>query len=297
MEPKSINPPLIVIVGQTASGKTSLSLELARQFNGEIIAADSRTIYEGMDISTAKPTPAERALIRHHLLDVTTPDKMFSAAEFQRQANEAIAGINARGKAAFLVGGSGLYVDAVLYDFAFQGKADPVLRNELQQLPVEELQGRLSKQGIALPSNSRNPRHLVRALETKGSVGQRSGLRPNTLVLGLDVDREIISRNITQRVATMLDQGLVSEIKQVAEQYGWDAPGLQTPGFKAFRAYFEGAASLEEASERFMASDRHLSKRQRTWFRRNPDIHWICKKDEAVDAITTFLNKESTAYD
>jgi tRNA dimethylallyltransferase len=290
MESESIKPPLIVIVGQTASGKTALSLELAQQFRGEIIAADSRTIYKDMDTSTAKPTPAEQQLVKHHLLDIVTPDQPFSAAEFKRLANEAIGDISKRGKLAFMVGGSGLYVDAVLYDFAFEDKPDAALRSELAKLSIEELQQQLFEQGIPLPSNSRNPRHLIRAIETRGRTGSRSALRPNTLVLGLDVDAEVIRSNITRRVDVMIKQGLLTEIQRVATQYGWDAPGLQAPGFKAFRAYFDSDISLKEASERFTKNDMQLAKRQRTWFKRNKDIHWICKKEEAVDSITTFLN-------
>jgi tRNA dimethylallyltransferase len=290
MESESIKPPLIVIVGQTASGKTALSLELAQQFGGEIIAADSRTIYKDMNTSTAKPTLAEQKLVKHHLLDIVTPDQPFSAAEFKRLANEAIGDISSRGKLAFLVGGSGLYVDAVLYDFAFEDKPDAALRSKLVQLSIEELQQQLFEQGIPLPSNSRNPRHLIRAIETGGRTGLRSALRANTLVLGLDVDTEVIRSNITRRVDAMIEQGLLAEIQRVAAQYGWDAPGLQTPGFKAFRAYFDGDISLKEASERFAKNDIQLAKRQRTWFKRNKDIHWICKKEESVDSITTFLN-------
>jgi tRNA dimethylallyltransferase len=287
--------PLIVIVGETASGKSALALALATQFNGEIIAADSRTIYKDLSIGTAKPTPDEQRLVPHHLLDAVTPDQSFSVAQFKTLANKAINDIGARGKIPFLVGGTGLYVDAVLYDFVFRDKPDEKLRQELSGLSVEELQERLLKNGIALPENARNPRHLIRALETGGASMERHDLRPNTLVLGLTIDREALREKITKRVDLMVGQGFIEEVRAAANKYGWEAPALQSTGYKAFRRYIEKDLSLDEAKALFVRNDLQLAKRQRTWFKRNADIHWICKKEEAVDLMTTFLNKSSIA--
>jgi len=291
MESGANNTPVVAIVGPTASGKTALAIKLAQRFNGEIIAADSRTVYQGMDIGTAKPTPHEQAASRHHLIDVTTPDKQFTVADFQRLAREAMSDIARRGKLPFIVGGTGLYIDAVLYNFSLRAPADADKRAELQKRSVEELQNLLMERGIALPENSRNPRHLVRALETEGMLSERRSLPTHALLIGLDPDREVLREKITRRVDVMVEAGFINEVRKLAEQYGWDAPGLQAPGYRAFRPYIQGEISLEEAKQLFIQNDMQYAKRQKTWFKRNPDIHWISKTAEAVELITTLLNK------
>src|SRR5688572_25180412 len=168
--------PLIVILGPTASGKSALALGLAKQFGGEIIAADSRTVYRGMDIGTAKPSVEEQRQVRHHLIDVVSPDGPFTVADFQRLAFDAIADIGARAKTPLLVGGSGLYIDAVIYNFSFREPSNGLGRSKLQMLSVDQLQELLEEQGIPLPENKKNPRHLIRALETAGEVPQRQAL-------------------------------------------------------------------------------------------------------------------------
>lgn len=284
-------PPLIVIVGQTASGKSALAMHLAQKYNGEIIAADSRTVYRGMDIGTAKPTPNDRKIIKHHLIDVVYPSSTFSSLQFKQQANMAILNISGRGKLPIMVGGTGLYVDAVVYDFQFRGPADPDVRRELEQLSVDELQARLRDADIPLPTNSQNPRHLIRALETDGQVAARGPLRPNTLVIGLQIEPDALRKKIADRVDAMVAAGLVEEARGLAERYGWDVPAMQAPAYKAFRPYIEGKITLEEAKRLFVQKDWQYARRQKTWFRRNKDIVWICKPDESIDLVTTFLNK------
>lgn len=287
--------PLIAIIGETASGKTALAIELAVQFNGEIIAADSRTIYQGLNIGTAKPSIAEQKLVPHHLLDVVQPDETFSAAQFKELAQKTVDDIRARGKVPFIVGGTGLYVDALLYDYQFKDAPDPQLRTQLTQLSIDALQEKLIELEIPFPQNNRNPRHLIRAIETGGVEGVRSDLNPNTLLLGLTIDREVLREKITKRVDMMVDMGLIDELTKAIAIYGWNAPALNAPGYKAFRMYIEGQSTLGEAKALFIQNDMQLAKRQRTWFKRNKDIHWICKKEEAVDLITTLLNKSSIA--
>lgn len=291
MESQPNNSPLIAIVGETASGKSALAMQLAQHFAGEIVCADSRTVYRGMDIGTAKPSAAERALVPHHLLDVAEPSERFTAADFKRLAEAAIQDIQRRGRVPFLVGGTGLYVDAVLYDFNFAGQPDLAQRAILQQLSVPALQNLLIERGIALPANSQNPRHLVRALEIGGQPATRQSLRPNTLVIGLRPERRLLRAAVTARVDAMLSNGLIEEVRRLGAQYGWDAPALQATGYKAFRQYLGGSISLEEAKAQFVQNDMRLAKRQRTWFRRNSDIHWLSKPAEAVELVTTFLNK------
>lgn len=286
--------PLVVLLGETASGKSALAIELAEKFNGEIICADSRTVYRGMDIGTAKPTPEDRGRVPHHCLDLVTPDEPFTVADFKQQALTAVADITARGKLPIMVGGTGLYLDAVLYDFEFRSPADPEMRKELAALDVSQLQQQLAEQGIPLPNNPQNPRHLVRSLETGGVMAAHKPLRVDTLILGLQIDREILNERIEKRVRQMVDQGFVEEVRQLGQRYGWDVAALQAPGYKAFRAYLAGEASLDEAIDQFVRNDRQLAKRQRTWFRRNNSVHWLNNRDnfaESVELITTFLNK------
>ena len=291
MESITNNAPLIVILGPTASGKTALAIQLASQFDGEIIAADSRTVYKGMDIATAKPNAVERSEVRHHLLDVVKPNEVFTVADFKRLANAAIKDIASRGKIPFLVGGSGLYIDAVIYNYGLRPVGSSALRDELNQLSVEELQERLRQKSIPLPRNDRNPRHLIRAIETGGILSKKEELRPKTLVLGLDPDREVLQAKITARVDAMVNDGLVSEVYRLATEYGWNTPAMQTPGYRAFRSYLDGTASIDQAKKLFVQADLQYSKRQKTWFKRNRDILWISKTTDLVDLVTTFLSK------
>ncbi len=255
--------PLVVIVGPTASGKTSLAIELAQKFDGEIICADSRTVYKDMDIGTAKPTINERAMVPHHLLDVVSPDEPFTVVDFKKLANRAIADIEARGKLPIMVGGSGLYIDAVLFDYAFApkgAKRDP-----------------------------ENPRHLSK---TEPQVKQE--LRPNTLVIGLNPDLDILKQRITQRVDQMVDSGFLDEVQKLLAKYEPGIKALQAPGYKAFQSYLENKISLEDAKALFVRNDYLLARRQRTWFKRNKSIHWLNNREKIVDFVTTFLNKTSS---
>lgn len=290
MESSADNAPLIVLVGETASGKTALAIQLAKQFNGEIICADSRTIYKGMDIGTAKPTIAEQDGVRHHLLDVVTPDETFSVADFQRLAKQAMHEIHGRGKIPFLVGGTGLYVDAILYDFAFRPAPDATERARLQAMSINELQSEILARAIPMPLNAQNPRHLTRALETGGLSADNKTLRPRTLLLGLSIDREALHAKLIRRVDTMVASGFINEVRTLFTLYGPEAPALQAPGYKAFREYLDGTCSLDDAKAMFVRNDWQLAKRQRTWFKRNKSIQWI-QPEETVDIVTTFLNK------
>lgn len=284
--------PLIAIVGQTASGKSGLAMQVAQKWGGEIIAADSRTVYKGMNIGTAKPTAAERAAVRHHLIDVVEPSQPFSAADFQRLTKQALADIQARHQLPIIVGGTGLYVDAVLYDFQFRPPADPAMRSSLEKLSVTQLQQMIIDQKLPLPNNAQNRRHLVRTLETQGQISTATALRPNTCLVGLKLDHKILQQRIVQRVEDMVAQGFVTEVRRLFEQYGFDTVALQAPGYKAFRDYIKGQISLEEAKAAFVRNDLHLAKRQRTWFQRNPDIRWFSSAGEAFAAINHFLNNQ-----
>lgn len=283
--------PLLVIVGETGSGKSALAMSLAEKFDGEIICADSRTIYRGLDIGTAKPSASDQARVRHHLIDVVDPDETFSAAQFKGQAVQAIDAIAARGKLPMLVGGSGLYVDSVLFDFDFNRKVDMSLRDELKNLSVEQLQTRLLASGIPLPENKQNPRYLMRALEAGGEVATKHGLRPQTLVLGLAIEPEVLKWRLAERVDHMLAEGFIEEVRALLMRYGPDAPALLAPGYKAFTLYLQNKISLDEARQQFVRNDWQLAKRQRTWFKRNDAIIYPSNLEQTVDLVTTWLNK------
>lgn len=258
----AIDNPLIVIVGPTASGKTALGIQLAKKLNGEIICADSRTVYKGLDIGTAKPSKQEQQEVPHHLLDVVDLDEYFSARDFKELANKAIDDILARGKLPILIGGTGLYIDSVIFNYSFAAKALTSKRDPI------------------------NPRHLA-----KDVLVGRSELRPGTVVIGLEVDREQLRKRISARVNKMFDSGLIEEAIRIADRFDWDARPLQAPGYKAVRKIIENGSSRDEAKNEFIKSDMYLAKRQMTWFKRNKSIQWINDPSKAVEIVTTFLNK------
>jgi tRNA dimethylallyltransferase len=283
--------PVVVIVGQTASGKTDLAIDIAKNNNGAIIAADSRTVYKSMDIGTAKPTKHQQSIVPHYLIDVADPNQRFTVAQFKKMANQAINDVQSRGKLPIMVGGTGLYIDAVLYDFKFRTPENPKLRSELQVLSVNELQAKIIATGLIMPSNHQNPRHLMRTLETNGEIGQRSNLRANTLVIGLAVPIEQIKQQIIGRVDKMISQSLETEAKNVASKYGWDAPALDAIGYREFRPSTGIHQDIEQIKQQIIRDSNAYAKRQRTWFRRNSDIVWCDSAEQAKTTINQWLNK------
>ncbi len=293
-QPINTVPPLIAIVGQTATGKSGLALALAEHFGGEIVCADSRTIYKGMDIGTAKPTQDERSRIPHHCLDLVSPGERFTAADFKQHAEQAITNITGRGKVPILVGGTGLYIDAVLYDYTFQGPADVVLRAELMALSIPELQERLIRETIPLPSNPQNPRHLIRALETKGVAPPRHEIRSNSLILGVQLDREELLPQVVNRITSMMRDGLQQEVQHLAKRYGFAVSQMQTIGYQEWRENFNGVQTLQHTKQLIINNTMAYAKRQKTWFKRNNSVHWLSYRDrltQSVDLTTTFLSK------
>lgn len=290
---RSDEPPVVVIVGETGSGKTALAVELAKLFDGEIIAADSRTVYRGMDIGTAKPTAEERQGIPHYGFDVVEPGDQFTAYDFQQLAQQLTLDIASRNRLPIIVGGTGLYVDAFLYGFSFRPKPDEEVRATLQQLPIPELQERVLAAGMQLPENSQNPRHLIRLLEAGAPPAQSKVMRPNTLVLGLRVPHADLEQRVAARVESMFAAGLVDEVKALVRHYS-GAEALRAPGYKAVGTYLRGESDLEGAKRMFVRDDLHLAKRQRTWFKRNPNIHWIDgenKLEQANVLVSAFLHR------
>ncbi len=271
---------IIAIVGPTASGKTTLAMSVARAYNGEIIAVDSRTVYKGLDIGTAKPTKDQQNEITHWGIDICAPNEPYSAAQFKDYANKAITSIQTEGKLPILVGGTGLYMDGVLYDFSF-AEPDYKLREELHTKTIEELQEQIQALGYPMPFNKQNKLHLITAIERKGVATERKELRSGVLLAGISPDRKELRRVVTARAKQMIEDGVAEEVKGAISKYGRDAPGLQGGIYTSLRPYIEGEATLDDCLIKYITSDMRLAKRQMTWLQRNPDIHWFSNTVEA----------------
>jgi tRNA dimethylallyltransferase len=272
--------PLIVITGPTASGKSALALELAERYNGEIICADSRTVYRGMDIGTAKPTAEDRARVPHHLLDVVEPGQRFTLHDFQLQARAAIEDIRSRGKVPMLVGGTGLYIDSVILDFELGSPADETRRQDLEKLDVNELQLMLNAQHIAMPENLLNKRHLIRALE-RGGTNSRGKHKPdeNTYVVAITADMNTLEERIAKRAHEMFTSGVIEEARRLGDKYGWGSEAMTGNIYPILREVIEGRMTEEEAIEKIIIRDRQLVKRQITWLKRHEYVRWLSPED------------------
>lgn len=283
---------LLVIVGETASGKSALALELAKKFNGELVCADSWTVYKGFDIGTAKPTATERQEVPHHLLDIADPKDGFSAAEFKRQASKAIEDIISRGKLPILVGGTGLYIDSVIFNYGFLPAGPKDRRQQLDNLELAEVQKLVEQAGISIEGiDNRNKRRLIRLLEADGERPIKQPLRPNTLIIGLSIPKEVLEQKITLRVDKMISQGLEQEVRELAKQYGWSIEPMKGIGYREWQDYFNNTKTLAETRERIVRGSMQLAKKQRTWFKRNKYIQWHLNTSQIVASVTTFLNK------
>jgi tRNA dimethylallyltransferase len=267
--------PLVVIVGPTASGKTSLAIEMAKRFNGEIICADSRTIYKGMDIGTAKPTKQEQAYVPHWGLDLVEPGEYFSAADFKQYALQKINEIRARRHVPFIVGGTGLYVDAIIFDYQFGPAVDVTQRAALETMTVDELQKYCVENNITLPENDRNKRYLIRAIEQK-SINSKRRIDPidNCIIVGITTNKDVLQTKIKDRIEQLFDDGVVEEATLLGKKYGWKAEAMTGNSYQLAKFYRENKISEQEFKDKNTTLDWRLAKRQLTWLRRNPYIHW-----------------------
>lgn len=294
--------PMIILTGPTAAGKTSLSIGLAKAVNGAIISADSMQVYKKMDIGTAKIMPEEMQGVDHYLVDVLDPKEEFHVAKFQQMAKEALEKIYAEGKIPIIVGGTGFYIQALLYDIQFtETKKDDSYRKQLQELAREKgnhylhemLRSVDEKAAEAIHEN--NVKRVIRALEYYKETGkpisqhneeERQRKSPyQSAYFVLTHEREILYNRINQRVDLMLKMGLVDEVKKLKEEgYDRQLVSMQGLGYKEIMAYLDGEISLEEAVYLIKRDTRHFAKRQLTWFGREKDVIMVEKQKFENDA-------------
>jgi tRNA dimethylallyltransferase len=287
-----------VLIGPTAVGKTNLSVQLAHMLDAEIISGDSMQVYKHMDIGTAKITAEEMQGIAHHLIDIKEPSEPFSAAEFQKLARQKISEISRRGKLPMIVGGTGLYIEAVLSDYTFtEESGDPEFRAKMENLVQEK--GHLYVYGMlkerdphsAEKIHPNNIRRVIRALEVLHSTGktktdqtaeQKSGYLYDTALVGLTMEREQLYDRINRRVEQMMNEGLLEEVKGFYQSGLKDCQSIQAIGYKELYTYFAGVSGLEEAINALKQNSRRYAKRQLTWFRNKMKVQWF-DMSEPVD--------------
>lgn len=281
----------IVIVGPTASGKTSLSLQLAQRCNGHIIAADSRTVYKGMDIGTAKPTIEDQNEVKHYCLDLVYPNELFTVADFVKHANSAQNTINTEGKIDITVGGSGLFVDGFVYSYTFTPPNTEV-RNKYKDWDIVALQKELQNLNIPLPTNFQNKIHLLHALERNGKpLPSKKPLQKDTLYIGISPPKHLLQTQITNRVYEMISSGVEEEVRGLYLRYGADCTAFNGGVYKSLRPFIEqGSGTLETAIADTIKSDTSLAKKQLTWFKRNSDIIWFTSGNEALDWVMSKID-------
>lgn len=291
MEDLGVKGKLIVLIGPTAVGKTKLSIELAKKYNGEIISGDSMQIYKGMDIGTAKITNVEMDGIPHYLIDIKNPDESFSVAEFQQLVRQRIAEIQGRGKLPIIVGGTGLYIQSVIYDYQFaEAPSDKAFRNNLERRTKIEGKETIYQELLRVDPEAgekihpNNVRRVIRALEIFHCTGktmteyqqhQIPNLLYNTALIGLTMDREELYKRINHRVDEMMSQGLLDEVKRLHASGLRDCQSIQAIGYKELYRYLDGSITLKDAIEELKRNSRRYAKRQLTWFRNKMNVEWF----------------------
>ena len=297
---------VIVICGPTASGKTALSIELAKKINGEIVSADSMQIYKDMDIGTAKPTKQEMGEIKHYLLDFVSPEDRYSVAQYKQDAKKAIKEIINKGKTPIIVGGTGLYVDSLIYEIEYNDiKLDEEYRKKLEKIAEEQGLEELYKKAVeidpeAMKKISQNDKkRIMRVLEIYRSTGktkteQEKESRKNPVeydyrVFAINWDREILYQRINKRVDIMVDQGLIEEVKEILNKYDKFPTAMQGLGYKEVVDYLNGIYTKEEMIEKIKLETRRYAKRQLTWFRKNKQTIWLDGTNDIQNNINIIL--------
>ena len=281
---------VVAIIGPTASGKTALSIKLAKEIDGEVINGDSMQVYKQLDIGTAKITEQEMEGVPHHLINIKEPTESFSVAEYQKLVRAKIEEIQSRGKMPIIVGGTGLYIQSVLYDFVFTDeKVDEEARkayyDELAAVGPLKMHEKLAKLDpkTAAQIHPNNTRRVIRAIELAEQAGSVKSSEEhhrgdvalyNHLIIGLDIDREELYDRINRRVDKMIEQGLVQEVRALYDQNIRDVQSVKAIGYKELYDYFDGRSTFEEAIESIKQNSRRYAKRQLTYFRNKLDVKW-----------------------
>ena len=301
-------PTVIVICGPTASGKTALSIELAKKINGEIVSADSMQIYKDMDIGSAKVTPEEADGIKHYLIDCVSPDERYSVANYKKDAKAAIEEILKKGKVPIIVGGTGLYIDALIYEIEYKDiKINEEYRKELEKIKEEEGLETLYKKALkidpeAMKKISPNDyKRITRILEIYEATGknktqQEAESRLNEIpydykVFAIDYDREKLYERINKRVDIMIEKGLIDEVENLLKKYDEFPTSMQGLGYKEVKQYLDGEISKEEMLEKIKQESRRYAKRQFTWFRKNKQTIWINGQGNVEDNIKIIMEE------
>ncbi len=289
-------PKVIVICGPTASGKTALSIELAQKINGEIISSDSMQIYKDMDIGTAKPTKEEMQNIKHYLIDFVEPNQRYSVAEFKKDAEKAIEEILQKGKTPIVVGGTGLYVDSLIYGIEYQDiEFDEKYRKQLEERVEKEGLETLYNEAKNIDSqavekiSTNDQKRILRILEIYKATGKnkteqeiesrKNGVKYDYKVFAINIDREKLYERINKRVDIMIESGLVEEVESLLKKYNEFPTAMQGLGYKEVVEYLQGKLSKEEMIEKIKRETRRYAKRQLTWFRKNKQTIWIQPHD------------------
>ncbi len=287
---------LVVIVGETVSGKSNLAFKLARKINGEIICADSTTVRKNLNIGTAKPTTEEREKIKHHLIDLIEPTEHFTVVDFQKLAIQTIDDVSLKNKVPILVGGSGLYINSVIYNYNFDNNYNEVFHKKLIGSSLETLQKLAIQRKLDITKiDFLNSRRLITFIENNGNFSNKSSLLPNTIVIGIKINREELIKRVIKRIDKMLSDGLEKEVKYLKFCLGDDFNKINIIGYKEWQEYLVSKENIKTVRSKIISHTLQLAKKQRTWFHQNKDIIWLDNNvslDKVVDLITTTLNNK-----
>ena len=302
-----MKPKVIVIVGPTASGKTALSIELAKKINGEIVSCDSMQIYKDMDIGSAKPTIEEMQGIKHYMIDIVSPEERFSVAEYKKQAEQAIEEILKKRKTPIIVGGTGLYANSLIYGIEYNEiKLDEKYRKQLEDIALQE-QGlkdlyekakKIDSQAMNIISPN-DKKRIIRVLEIYHSTGKtkteleiesrKNGVKYDYKIFGINMERSILYERINKRVDIMIEAGLIEEVKNILKKYKKFPTAMQGLGYKEVVEYLNGDITKEEMIEKIKQETRRYAKRQLTWFRKNKETIWINGLNDMQNNINIIL--------